>query len=211
VSVQTLHPTKFDHGEVLAQTPLPGIPIHENMSATDLQAVLAVEGSKLLSKVVQNGLFVPPVTPTVFNEDDIKTITDGKGLARAPKISKMDTRVEWDKMTANEILLRRHVFGSLWDETLFNDLDHTKVGTRVIFESLGKAELAETTVEQLRDSSPGHIAVLLGDSSEQVVIKAADGSFIEVLDCTISGENRGTGKSLRKLKQLLQSKDRQIK
>jgi methionyl-tRNA formyltransferase len=211
VSVQTLHPTKFDHGELLAQTPLPGIPILDNMSAAELQLVLAAEGSKLLSKVIQHALFVQPITPIVLNDNNIKAITDGKGLSRAPKILKSDTKVKWDKMTADDILLRHCVFGSMWDENLFNDLDPTKNGTRIIFESLGKAELQETAIENLRDNPPGYAVLVSDDTLERIVIKAADSTFVELLDCTIAGEPRGSGKSLRKLKNLLQSKDHRIR
>ena len=210
VSIQTLHPTKFDHGEILAQTPLPGIPIRDNMSAAELQIVLAAEGSRLLSKVIQCALFVEPVTPIVLNDDNINSITDGKGLSRAPKILKSDTKVEWDKMNVDDILLRHYVFGSMWDENFFDDLDPTRKGTRVIFERLGKAKLQAPAIEHLRDTPPGYAVLVSEDALERIVIKAADTTFVELLDCTIAGETRGAGKSLKKLKQLLQSKDRQI-
>src|ERR1700753_3844266 len=114
--------------------------------------------------------------------------------------------VEWEKMTADDILLRHHVFGALWDESFFNELDSAKTGTRVIFERLGKVEVEEVTADN-SSSIPSGYAMLMSDGPlERIIIKAAENTFVELEDCTIAGESRGSGRSLRKLKQLLQAK-----
>lgn len=59
VTVQTLHPTKFDHGEIVLQS-LP-VPIAENDKFSDLQARLSLLGAEMLAKVISEGLYNEPL------------------------------------------------------------------------------------------------------------------------------------------------------
>jgi hypothetical protein len=202
VSVQTLHPTKFDHGKILAQTDLPGIPVYPEKRATaDLTQILADEGTRLLSQVIQRGLFVPPISPIERDEKDVDLITMGKGLSKAPKITKEDSRVSWANMDAATILLRHRVFGSLWDEDFFDGLS----GARVLYERLGEIDLGPQNTE-LIDMPAASPFVLHERGSKRIVVKAKGGSFVEILDCTIAGDQRG--KSMRRLLHLLWNQGR---
>jgi hypothetical protein len=168
-----------------------------------LREALAEEGAKLLKDVIQNGLFIPPVTPMKLSKEDIKFITDGKGLAKATKLSKADMKVEWETMSSNDILLRHRVLGALWDDMVFDVLDPSRKGTRIIFERLGEVLVETDACERFTHQPPGYAFLIPGSSSDRVVIKAMNNSFVEVVDCTIAGESRGTGRGLRVIRHLL--------
>ncbi|PSR97632.1 formyl transferase, partial [Coniella lustricola] len=60
VTLQTLHPTEYDNGHILKQTPPPGLLMPENATTPSLLALLAREGATLLTSALQQGLHVPP-------------------------------------------------------------------------------------------------------------------------------------------------------
>ena len=62
VTLQTLHPTEFDAGIVLDQTPEPGVPIPNPASYTyaDLQRMSSVMSAEMLIKSIRERTFVPP-------------------------------------------------------------------------------------------------------------------------------------------------------
>ena len=109
VTVQTLHPTKMDHGIILAQTPSPGLSYNTN-SVTELTSFMAPKGADLLIESVRKGLFVPPLAPVGWCNDE-----QSKMLTAAPKITKEDRRVQWQTWTADEILLKARVIGPLFN------------------------------------------------------------------------------------------------
>jgi hypothetical protein len=168
-----------------------------------LREALAEEGAKLLKDVIQNGLFISPVIPMKLSAEDIKLITNGKGLAKATKLSKADMKVEWDIMSSNDILLRHRVLGALWDDTFFDVLDPSRKGTRIIFEQLREVLAEAGEYERFTHQPPGYAFLIPGSSSGRVVIKAMNNSFVEVVDCTIAGESRGTGRGLRIIRHIL--------
>lgn len=59
VSLQTLHPTKFDHGVILAQTPFPGIK-HDTTTVSELEALLAPMGADMLVQGIKERIYIPP-------------------------------------------------------------------------------------------------------------------------------------------------------
>ncbi|KAK5051374.1 hypothetical protein LTR84_003026 [Exophiala bonariae] len=97
VSVQTLHPTKFDHGIVLDQTPYPGVRIPDNIQPQDLTTTLATLGSQMLVRAIRNRLYVPPYVP-------VSTSVDQRELTKAPKISPQTGMVDFHTMTRAAIL-----------------------------------------------------------------------------------------------------------
>ena len=109
VTVQTLHPTKMDHGIILAQTPSPGLRYNTN-SIAELTSFIAPKGADLLAESIRKGLFVPPLAPVGWCSDE-----QSKLLTAAPKITKEDRRVQWQSWTADEILQRASVIGPLFN------------------------------------------------------------------------------------------------
>ncbi|KAK1780875.1 formyl transferase, partial [Copromyces sp. CBS 386.78] len=116
VSVQTLSPHTFDAGTVIAQTPLPGVPIPQNCTVQQLHDLLAPLGAEMLVSALREGRHVPPLRAVVDNripEDGY--LKDGRKYAHAPKITKSDQRVSFLGHSSSEAALRARVCGgSLW-------------------------------------------------------------------------------------------------
>lgn len=106
VTLQTLHPTQFDHGKILAQTP----PFE--FAPPDLMKLVASKGAKLLVDGIREGLFVSQEeTPDIIpNEQATET------LRPAPKLTSKDRQIKWNTWSADEILRRHSVIGPLWNK-----------------------------------------------------------------------------------------------
>ncbi|KAF2840836.1 putative methionyl-tRNA formyltransferase, partial [Patellaria atrata CBS 101060] len=112
ISVQTLHPKRFDHGVILAQTPYPGFDVtgSENFSAAELEANLAPIGGDMLVQTLRESLFVPPLQDLGWFQGD----SSGVEFTHAPKITSGDKQVDWTTWSAEKILRYLRVLGSLW-------------------------------------------------------------------------------------------------
>jgi methionyl-tRNA formyltransferase len=112
ITLQTLHPHRFDQGRILLQTPSPGftIPNPQSITPSELTALLAPQGAALLVQGLRNGLFLT----SDFTKNE--TLLERP----APKITQEDSRIKWGSWTVEEILLRHRVVGPLWNiaETL---------------------------------------------------------------------------------------------
>jgi methionyl-tRNA formyltransferase len=192
--VQTLHPTKFDHGRIIAQSPLPGIPIPPNAAPRDLDAVLSAEGARLLQGVVRSRSFVDPA-PVSHSPEALGIITGGEELARAPKVTKEDSRVDWRRMGTAEILLRLRVFGKVWDDVLYKQLGGLQPESRVVYQSLRAIPASESR-------PPGTPFLVDGPDAPSIAIETGDGA-IQIVDCTISGGKATGGAGVRELVRLL--------
>jgi methionyl-tRNA formyltransferase len=112
VSLQTMHPTKFDHGVVLAQTPQPGIPIPDNATPQSLLETLGPLGAEMLVRGIEENLFLPP------HQD--ASHTPAHEPLHAPKITPSDREILWSSWSSSEILLRDRVLGRLWDGSIWS-------------------------------------------------------------------------------------------
>lgn len=104
-----MHPTRFDHGVVLAQTPAPGVPITEEDTPQSLLETLGPLGAAMLVQSIKDNLFIPP------HHDVSQTLPPPAQQSHAPKISPADREINWAAWDAEEILLRDRVLGRLWD------------------------------------------------------------------------------------------------
>ncbi|KIW82561.1 hypothetical protein Z517_05588 [Fonsecaea pedrosoi CBS 271.37] len=109
VSLQTLHPTRFDEGIVLDQTPPPGLEIpHPNdITAQELTSYLALIGAQMLVNAIRNRLYIPP-----YNAVDSSNMA-GKDLTRAPKITSELCAIDFEALTKPEIIRRNRALQSL--------------------------------------------------------------------------------------------------
>ncbi|KAI9794762.1 MAG: Methionyl-tRNA formyltransferase [Peltula sp. TS41687] len=112
VTVQTLHPEHFDHGRILAQTPLLDIPSPDTCTVKQLRDFLAPIGAELLIQSIRQRLFLPS-----DDKDDkvSREIQNQEQLSWAPKIRTEDSHINWQTWTADEILRRQRVLGPLWN------------------------------------------------------------------------------------------------
>ena len=168
VSVQTLHPTHFDRGIVLAQTPPPGFEIDpSSMTVPELRDIAASKAADLLIQTLKNGLFIDLVDITKSSNvsNPLETIR------LAPKIKPEDRHINWGTWTASEILRKHHVIGPLWNDATSALPD---APTKRIIWSSG----FEPTSDDLPFEKPG-IPFVHG-SSTYLHVRTSDGKFLRI-------------------------------
>ncbi|KAF5018188.1 hypothetical protein F66182_9845 [Fusarium sp. NRRL 66182] len=116
VSLQTLDDKAFDHGTVLAQTPRPGISIPSGCTVQELTKLLAPIGAQMLVQGLRDGVHVPPPSDQKWKAEEL----DEEKLTHAPKVTKADGHVNWTRWTADEIVRRLRVLGSVWTHAVNN-------------------------------------------------------------------------------------------
>ena len=189
VTVQTMHPTKFDHGMILAQTPQPGLSVPDQCTPTSLAEVLGPLGSEMLCKAVKDGLFVPPLR-------DIGPSLPVRQASHAPKIHPEDRRINWNDMTAADVVLRDRVLGRLWDMTTYercmDGREMRQPRKRVTFTGPWKRA---TGPPQLYDQcmNPGEPVVCDLDGNQVLGINAADRHVVVPAAATIEGGPKDQG------------------
>lgn len=127
VSVQTLHPTKFDAGVVLNQTPPPGIKVPHPDTATpeDLIPILGPLGASMLVDTIRNQHYVPPYDPVASSlRKDEATL--------APKITTETCHIDLQTMTGEHLFRLMRGVGTarrLW--TLAKSIDGQQHGLKL--------------------------------------------------------------------------------
>ncbi|KAL2874319.1 Methionyl-tRNA formyltransferase [Colletotrichum sp. CLE4] len=119
ITLQTLDHRNFDHGDILAQTPLPGFPIPEKCSTQELLDIVTPQAAEMLVDGLRQGLHVPPyvsVSRTAALQD-FRNIF--KEPPHAPKITNQDRKISWSKWTADEIATRQRVLGGAWSSAVY--------------------------------------------------------------------------------------------
>lgn len=100
VSVQTLHPTKFDRGEIITQSDPVEIGEHDNFST--LLAKLADVGADLLEEVITSGKFL-----------DFDAQKSNHPYSLASKITPERSEARWETMTSRQIRRLSDALGPL--------------------------------------------------------------------------------------------------
>ncbi|MCJ1311710.1 Methionyl-tRNA formyltransferase [Agyrium rufum] len=115
ITVQTLHDKHFDHGLILAQTPAPGLPIPRanEISQRELAEFLAPIGAEMLLHVIEQGRYVSPLKALIPSGED-----SSSPQRLAPKINSEDRHIDWATWTADQIIRRTQVLGSLWNKSV---------------------------------------------------------------------------------------------
>jgi methionyl-tRNA formyltransferase len=178
VSVQTLHPQHFDHGIILAQTPAPGLPIPDDITAQELEAQLAQTGATMLVDVLMSRKQVPPLR-------DAGCYYSGP-LDHAPKITKQDRFVDFSKQTVHDIVTSQRALGDIW--CLLPN------GDRLILHHVRDME-----IDDALNRPPG--LYTSPSSFPHPVLVARNGGIGMVMSSTYSGYKHGHGNS--KLEQML--------
>lgn len=101
VTVQTLHPTKFDKGDILVQRN--HIPIEESDNYDSLIEKLGLIGGDALSKCIEDRLFINP-----------NPISPEFEYSLATKFETQDKQIFWEKYTARQIFKRYQALGPLF-------------------------------------------------------------------------------------------------
>jgi methionyl-tRNA formyltransferase len=179
VSVQTLHPTQFDRGVVLAQTPAPGIEIEQKTTAEELEERLAGVGADMLVDVLKKGTYASP-------HEGVETWYDGP-MDHAPKITKEDRHVTFAGHALEDVLAMQRALGDIW--CVLPD------GERLIMHQVASAGTEERFLE-------GKEAGLwVQEGVEELLFKAKCGGVGKVLASTYAGGKKGRGNA--KVRRLL--------
>ncbi|KAL8642631.1 MAG: hypothetical protein Q9228_000680 [Teloschistes exilis] len=173
VTLQTLHPTQFDKGKIIAQTPYPGIE-HDAESVEQLRDLTAPLGAELLVSSLRNGLFVAPVQETGWYRGD-QSLTRFK---KASKIGPEDRHIDWASWSADEILRRQRVIGPLWNfaESLVQDKSGERRGTRRLIWEHGFRLPQEEF--HLFPAIGQPIVVGLSKTTKKVYVRTCDGQVL---------------------------------
>lgn len=102
VSVQTLHPTKFDHGQIISQSGQISIGYDEDFLS--LRTKLAEIGSKLLVETIKKGLF--------FHPEPSETSSPYE-FSLAPKIKSLARAIDWAKLS-RQLQRLNHALGPIY-------------------------------------------------------------------------------------------------
>ncbi|KAF1946170.1 Formyltransferase [Clathrospora elynae] len=183
VSIQTLHPNKFDRGTILAQTPAPGIAIPRSITASQLEQQLAKEGADMLVEVLKSRKFVPPLENAAW-------YASSKGpIHYAPKITKQDRFIDFSKATLDHVLAIQHALGDAWC-ILPN-------GDRLILHRVVDSGMADAEHHE-----PG---LFFGPTAKEPMFRAACGRIGILMKSTYEGNKQGHGNA--KLWRMLDSQD----
>lgn len=106
ITVQTLHPSKFDEGQIVLQTPPPGIavPNPDQITADELKNILAPIGADMLIQTIDKSLYL----------GDLKSPTPSEDLKHASKITTESRHVDFRKLDASCILRFNRALSRLW-------------------------------------------------------------------------------------------------
>ena len=187
LTLQTLHPTKFDTGTILAQLPLP-ILSPETCTPAILSQYLAPHAADLLVKGLSARVFIPPYDPINL------IVPKDSQIRLAPKITTEDTHVDWTTWTCEEILRRYRVLGRLWNFAQCHDKGKL-VQRRVFWEDgLGIYESGDNNdamLEEERAVEEGRkVGVPYALRVGGLVIPCKDGT-IEVMRARAEGRSPG--------------------
>ncbi|KAI9773920.1 MAG: Methionyl-tRNA formyltransferase [Geoglossum simile] len=183
ITLQSLHPTRFDHGLVLAQTPYPGfdIPDPETVKVQELQSLVALRGAEMLVQGLRDRVFVPPLKEVGWwSRPQLRD--QAPEIRHAPKITPKDRCIDWSSFSADEILRRQRVLGPLWNMAADPDkrkrvivtLSHLSVSDNVPTEKPGLPFLW----------SPPNL------ETPYLVVKTKDRQFLRIVEMTVEGEQR---------------------
>ncbi|KAH3683065.1 hypothetical protein WICPIJ_005974 [Wickerhamomyces pijperi] len=169
VTVQTLHPTEFDKGDIVDQ--IGDIPITRDETLVSLRDKLGSKGGELLSDVIVNGSFMNPNFQSSFE------------YSYAKKIPKSMSEVDWDNETSFGVVRKFNTLGSLFT---FKEMKIKKKKKsiiheyrRVLLSDIREIQLSEEDQVYASLQEPGDFTIHKDESQNLMVIKTKDG-FVSV-------------------------------
>ena len=169
VSVQTLHPTEFDKGDVLAREEYT---IKENETLDSLTETLAIMGGDLLNNIVKKSLFDK-------SNPNYRVLKPDLPFSYAAKVSSTDNQIIWKNATVQSIMRKYGVLHKLHTfKPCIPKKKSTATTKRVV---LGNIQPSSSPLDS---SLPNGSFRLLDDSTLE--IKVSDG-FIKVDELKTEG------------------------
>ncbi len=165
ITLQTLHPSRFDEGIILDQSPSPGIPIPnvDTITTRELTTLLAPYGAEMLVSGIRNRLYIPPYRP-------VETKANlGTSIKHAPKITTQMCAADFSAYTKEEILRRNRAIGPL--HALAQDSTDAQRVTRLKFGTDMRPPTTEDIPEEMRskvDSIPEGVPFAILEPGETI-------------------------------------------
>lgn len=181
LTLQTLDPFQFDHGEILAQTEYPGFD-HSCSTVPELLALVAPKGAEMLAKGIIDHLHVPPRQDVGWWQAE----NSDRALRHASKITPDDRHLDWDSWTAERILRTQRVIGPLWNNIRYSIAE--KLQTKRVIWVGGFQELEGPSDIFPRTGCP--VVMGLHSKSQSVGIRTCDGQALLVGDLIIEGRKQ---------------------
>src|SRR5262249_7425601 len=113
-------------------------------------------------------------------------ITGGRGMARAGKITRATARVDWEGLTAEEVLTRVRVLGSVWDEEIYGVLTGSGERKRIVYERFERVDDSNGLLGE--EEGPRMVM-----SEGRLVVRGCDRIWWECVECTVDGGRKGEG------------------
>ena len=184
MTLQTLHPSKFDGGDIIAQTPYPGVK-HGTTTVEGLRSLLAPIGAQMLVQAIKDRSFFPPVRVL----DRYRDYRNSTEITYASKIGPDDRHIVWDTWTASDILKRQQIIGPLWNTTVVSEKGRngeSKEAKRIIWDQ--GFRLLEEECHIL--PAIGHpIIVGLHGPTQNVYIRTCDGRILVANTAKVEGQS----------------------
>lgn len=172
----------------------------EDATPSSLVQLLAPIGAELLVQGLRNHLYAPPVTAlSPLSPSQIDELTDGKGIAQAPKMTPGHKMINWKTITAADLQTCLRVHGSCWDNVTYKRITASSESKRIIFTKLGRPSWS-TGPKIESGTSPGCVNVEYDSEGNcWPIVMTSDGIFFTVEECTVEGGAKGEGrKDLKK-------------
>ncbi|KAK0251872.1 Methionyl-tRNA formyltransferase [Friedmanniomyces endolithicus] len=187
VTLQTMHPTRFDHGAILSQETTA---IDKERRLDVVVDLLGSIGADLLSKGIESGAFIPPLPAPELQQS-------AHPASYASKITPEDRRIDWATWTAADIILRDEVLGSLWDSVTYsrceNDGPNLSPGKRVKFGGPWRIIELLSGTRRLDLSRPGRPELLDETHGPGIRFLTVDGHHVQPREITVEGRSKGSG------------------
>lgn len=196
VTVQTLHPSKFDEGQILAQTPWPGIdiPNPDEITSPELKKLLAKVGSDLLVHSLRERLYLQEIGQTESQQR--------QELRQAPKLTPESRHINFSSMTSTHILRLDRALGSLWVVPFVpSDAKSAAPNARLLIGSgLRIADANELNcvspdiLDNIKTGIPFCVVPKTDSielSTSPLLVRTADGEYLSIAEITVSGIKPG--------------------
>lgn len=193
VTVQTLHESKFDEGEIVLQTPRPGlsIPDPNSITASQLKDLMSGIGAEMLVRTIRDRLYLNPRGSPVSDRPN--------ELRMAPKLSTESRHVNFASMTSVQVFRMKRALGDLWAVPVTsNATEGVDSDMRLKFKDVDlrlarRNELENITADTLLSIEPGRPFCVFSarekveTSIAPLFVKTADKEVLAIERMIVSG------------------------
>ena len=192
VTVQTLHPHRFDRGQIIAQTPHPGfeLPNGSNCTYEELRDFISPICADTLLKTIRQRLFALPVK----DAGRLNQLESNQDLVHASKISSDMRIIKWEEWDADTIIRYNNALGNMWDYITYQRCTgNLQAQKRVNFHKLELVEDPPIIGSKTPDK-PGLPVLSTVNSRPDLLLSTKELSrFIRPVRCTVEGKSSDTG------------------